>query len=110
MDQLQNEIDDLKSKSSDLSDSIGRCIGWDDLNETFNQEIIDTGAEKTFKDERQKYPNYFTGLESISNLREKLDKAIDDLNNTNQGLDSVKAKTGKQCLNRLTIDLTLTQT
>jgi len=93
MDQLQNEIDDLKSKSSDLSDSIGRCIGWDDLNETFNQEIIDTGAEKTFKDERQKYPNYFTGLESISNLREKLDKAIDDLNNTNQGLDSVKAKT-----------------
>merc|ERR1711935_512754 len=54
MDQLQNEIDDLKSKSSDLSDSIGRCIGWDDLNETFNQEIIDTGAEKTFKDERQK--------------------------------------------------------
>ena len=95
MDQLQQEIDDLKTKSNDLSDKIERCVGWDDLNETFNQEIVDMDAEKTYSDERQKYPKYFNGLESISSLRDKLNKAINDLNATNQGLDYVKAKTGK---------------
>ena len=64
-------------------------------------------AEKTYEDERTKYPKYFDGLKSISELREELDRALSQLGETSKGLESVKEKTGElYCLTDVEINKT----
>jgi len=93
IDQLAEDVENLKSISDNLEKQLEKCVSWDDLNDTFNQELVDTKAEKTYENERSKYPKYFDGLKSITQLREELDRALSQLGETSKGLESVKEKT-----------------
>ena len=94
MDEMKKQLDKLEEETTSAKEQLEKCVTWDDLNDTFRQEIVHTDADKTFEEERQKYPNYFSGLESLSALKNQLDEALKNLNETNRGLDYVKEKTG----------------
>ena len=102
-DDLKDAIEDLKSKIEEMGSKVNNneneinsnCVKWEDLNETFNQQILNPEVEKTYSDQREKYPKYFKALEHISSYNDKLEEIGNSINDTNKQIDNVNQKTGK---------------
>jgi len=95
--ELENKLADLKDQTdankSELEDN---CVKWDDLDKTFNEDVLNPDNEKSLVDKREKYPKYFEGLQTLSDYQKKLDDALDELKQTNEELGNVKNKTDKR--------------
>ena len=68
------------------------CVKWEDLNETFNQQILNPEVEKTYFDQREKYPKYFKALEHISSYNDKLEEIGNSINDANKQIDNAIQK------------------
>ena len=58
----------------------------------FNDDAV---SEDCLADERKSYPNYFKGLETLSDYGKKIDDLLSEMAEANQTLDKVKEETGK---------------
>merc|ERR1711990_271313 len=92
--ELEDKLNQLKEQTDANKDELdNNCVKWDDLDKTFNEEVLNPEEEKSLVDKREKYPKYFEGLQTLSDYQKKLDDALDELKKTNEELGNVKNKT-----------------
>merc|ERR1711953_1133029 len=92
--ELEDKLNQLKEQTDANKDELdNNCVKWDDLDKTFNEEVLNPEEEKSLEDKREKYPKYFEGLQTLSDYQKKLDDALDELKKTNDELGNVKNKT-----------------
>merc|ERR1711953_252638 len=91
--ELEDKLNQLKEQTDANKDELdNNCVKWDDLDKTFNEEVLNPEEEKSLEDKREKYPKYFEGLQTLSDYQKKLDDALDELKKTNEELVNVKDK------------------
>merc|ERR1712131_521363 len=95
--ELEDKLNQLKEQTDANKNELdNNCVKWEDLDKTFNEEIVKPEAEKSLEDKREKYPKYFEGLQTLSDYQKKLDDALEELKKTNEELGNVKNKTDKR--------------
>jgi len=95
--ELEDKLNQLKEQTDANKDELdNNCVKWDDLDKTFNEEVLNPEEVKSLEDKREKYPKYFEGLQTLSDYQKKLDDALEELKKTNEELGNVKNKTDKR--------------
>lgn len=103
LDEQKAQIDDLQKKMDELDQSIvahdeqiNKCVTWDQLDDSFKRDFFNEEENgQSCEAERKDYPNYFKGLETLSDYGSKIDDLLREFADTSKSLNDVKEQTGK---------------
>jgi len=93
LENLKNDLDELNKLFEDHEKRLEKCVNWDQLENSFTKDFFNENEDASSTEEQRKeFPNYFKGIQTISDYGQKIDDLLKQMENSSDSIDNLKKK------------------
>merc|ERR1711868_309916 len=89
LENLKNDLDELNTLFEAHEKRLEKCVNWDQLENSFTKDFFNENEEaSSTKEQRKEFPNYFKGIQTISDYGRKIDDLLKQMENSSDSIDN----------------------